>query len=45
VIILKEAPEIVYTGLKRVLGSPTEYIVAVTERKEYEMKIPLNETD
>lgn len=43
--MLKEMPEIIYTGLKRVLGSPSEYIEHKTQTQKVEVKIPLNETE
>ena len=46
--MLKEPPEIIYTGMKRSVGSPKEY----TENKQnntfnshFDLKIPLHETD
>ena len=45
---MKQPPEIIYTGLRRVVGNPTDYSNNKQSdgfNKSYDLKIPIAETD
>ena len=48
VLIFKEAPSIIYTGLKKTIGAPKQYVENLATEHfptSYNLRIPLAETD
>jgi hypothetical protein len=44
-MVLRDVPEVIYTGLKKQLGNPKEYSLSGTDLTMTPCKIPLGETD
>lgn len=47
-MIIKEPPEVIYTGIKRTLGAPSDYNINAAQNNfnnTFDLKIPINETD
>ena len=48
VLILTEAPEIIYTGLSKIIGLPQDYMKISKSAKiddQISLEIPVNDTD